>query len=133
VSPGISDDVRQLLQASIASVRQLDMLMLMRDGGEARTWSASELETALRSSDAAVDTDVAGLLQAGLIEVVTGPPTLWKYAPGGRRPMVDALAGYYRTHRTSVIKAIASATSTNAAMDQFADAFRLRRTEEHDG
>lgn len=128
VSPGIPDDVRQLLEASIASVRQLDLLLLMRGSGE-RTWSATELERALRSSATAVEADLAGLLDAALVEVDAGPPTLWRYAPAQQRRVVDSLADCYRTHRTSVIKLIASSTSDGGALDAFADAFRIRRKE----
>jgi hypothetical protein len=133
VSPGIPDVVQQLLQGPIASVRQLDMLLLMHQAGEGRTWSAAELETALRSSYEAVDADLAGLLQAGLIAVIIGPPTLWRYTPGTHRATIEALAGYYRTHRTSVVRLIASKPNRQDALDTFADAFRLRRREHDDG
>jgi hypothetical protein len=131
VSPGIPEDVRNLVQSSITSLRQLDLLLFMRQAGESRTWSAAELETALRSSPTAVDADLAGLLQARLIQVIVGPPTLWQYAPGDRRRVVDALAEAYRTHRTSIIRFIASQPSSAGALDGFADAFRLRRKDEH--
>lgn len=123
--------MRALLERSIDSVRQLDMLLLMREAGTARDWSADELETALRSSATAVDTDLAGLLQAGLVEVEAGPPTLWRYRPGSGDRTVAALAACYRTHRTTVVRVISS--SAASSMDEFADAFRLRRKDGPDG
>lgn len=123
--------MRDLLQRSIGSVRQLDLLLLMRDAGTSREWTAGELETTLRSSATAVDADLAGLLQAGLIEVVHGPPTLWRFQPGDRTRTIDELAKCYRTHRTSVVRLVAS--SSTGSLDQFADAFRLRRRSDTDG
>lgn len=132
VSPGIPDDVRALLEQSIGSVRQLDLLLLMRDSGAAREWSVSELNGVLRSSEMAVEADLADLLEAALVETVAGPPTRWRYQPGDRRRVVDSLAACYRSHRTSVIGAVAAARRQSSLGD-FADAFRLRRRNDPDG
>lgn len=129
VSPGIPDDVHQLLKRRIESVRQLDLLMLLQTHG-ARDWSASELEKELRSSAMAIDADLAGLLRADLAEAVAGPPTLWRYRSGRHDETVRSLARCYQSHRTTIIRIIAS--SGSGSLDQFADAFRLRgRNEPH--
>ena len=124
MSPGVPDHVQELLHRCIASVRQLDLLLLLRETRD-RDWSANELETALRSSATALDTDLSGLLQVGLVEVQPGPPTVWRYRAGPDDPKVEALARCYRTHRTTVVRIIAS--SGRSSLDQFADAFRRRK------
>lgn len=132
VSPGIPEDVRQLLERSIGSVRQLDLILLLREHGEQREWSVGELNGVLRSSELALEGDLADLLDAGLVEAVAGPPTRWRYQPGERRVVVDTLASCYRTHRISVIGSVAAARR-QSSLGEFADAFRVRRRNEPDG
>lgn len=125
MSPGIPHDVRRLLEERIESIRQLDVLLCLRESGSARTWTAAELNATLRSSETALEGDLAGLLDAGLVETVAGPPTQWRYAPGDQSRAVDQLAASYRSHRTTVIRTIGSGRATS--IDEFADAFRIRR------
>ena len=124
MSPGVPDEVHQLLDRCIAWVRQLDLLLLLRETSD-RDWSANELETALRSSSTAIDTDLSGLLRAEFVEVGSGPPTTWRYRSGPHDVTVEALGRCYRTHRTSVVRIIAS--SGRSSLDEFADAFRRRK------
>lgn len=132
VSQGIPDDVRQLLEHSIGSVRQLDLLLLMRESGREREWTVGELTSVLRSSETAVEGDLAGLLRTPLVEVVEGPPTRWRYRPGSLDGTVDTLSRCYRTHRTSVI-GIVAASPRNSSLGEFAEAFRFRRRGDQDG
>lgn len=131
VAAGIPDDVRKLVTVSIESVRQLDLLLLMREAGTARSWTTSDLNAVLRSSEIALEQDLAGLLQAKLVEPVAGPPTSWQYVPGASAHTVDRLATCYRTHRTSVIGLVVARQAHS--LDTFADAFRFRRKDQHDG
>jgi hypothetical protein len=131
VGAEIPHDIRRLLADSIESLRQLDALLCMRESGHDTSWTVSELNAQLRSSETALEQDLVGLLAAGLVETVAGPPTAWRYAPGAKARTVDALAACYRTHRTSVIGLVVS--GAESSIDQFADAFRLRRKEDLDG
>lgn len=106
MSTGINQDVRRLLEESIDSIRRLDVLLCMRDAGEDRGWTVAELNAHLRSSETALEADLAGLLGAKLVESMAGPPTSWRYAPGTMSNTVDSLAGFYRTHRTALIRLI---------------------------
>ena len=131
VGAEIPNDIRCLLAESIDSLRQLDALLCLRESGPDRSWTVSELNSRLRSSEMALEQDLLGLLAADLVETVPGPPTTWRYAPGAKGRTVDALAASYRTHRTSVIRLVVSVAESS--IDQFADAFRLRRKEDIDG
>jgi hypothetical protein len=123
--------VRTLLERSFSSVRQVDLLLLLRETHRQRDWSAGELETALRTSATAVDGDLAALLQAQLVEVQHGPPTLWRYRSGPHDRTVDALAGCYRSHKTAVVRLASS--GGGGSLDAFADAFRRPPKEPSDG
>lgn len=120
------------LVSGLGSVRQLDVLLLMRAEGQTRTWTTSELNRVLRSSETALEQDLAGLLDAGLVQTTHGPPTEWSYAAGQRAHVVDELASCYRTHRTAIIALIAR-QQPRATLDAFADAFRIRKADGPDG
>ena len=132
MSSGITNDVRRLLEESIDSIRKLDVLLCMREAGDARSWTVAELNARLRSSESALEADLTGLLDAGLVESVAGPPTAWRFAPGAQARTVDALADAYRTHRTTVIRLITT-TRGGSTAQQFADAFRFQRKDRDDG
>lgn len=132
MASGIPDNVRRLVIEKIDSVRQLDVLLLLRESGPHRVWTVAELNAVLRSSQAALEHDLAGLLRAGLVEAEAGPPTGWRYAPNSSEASVDALAACYRTHRTAVITLVTSPQRTSSLSD-FADAFNFRKKDPLDG
>jgi hypothetical protein len=134
VESGIPDDVRLLLVETIESLRQVDALLWLRAADETKSWSTSELIAALRSSETALERDLQGLLDAGLVETVNGPPTLWRYARTHERT-IAALDRCYRSHRTTVIRLVTGGGASGgsggrgggSSFGDFADAFRLRR------
>ncbi|MCW2960580.1 MAG: hypothetical protein JWM90_967 [Thermoleophilia bacterium] len=105
---------------------------MMRESETSRTWTAGELTAVLRSSQAAVEQDLAGLLRAGLVEAEAGPPTSWRCSPSGGDSAVEALAACYRTHRTAIITLVTKQKSTSSLTD-FADAFNFRKQDPLDG
>lgn len=106
----------------------------MREAGTSASLTVSELNARLRSSETALERDLAGLAAANLVESVAGPPTSWRFTPGDHARTVEKLASSYRTHRTSVIRLITTGGgSGSSSIDQFADAFRIRRKDRPDG
>lgn len=124
---GLPDDVHRFLYQHIASVEQLEVLLLVR-GSPGRSWSAPEMARELYSHPSSIAQRFQALLAAGLMRETA--PGHFQYAP--RSPGLDATVAQvdhmYRERRVAVISLIASRPIEN--VKAFSDAFRIRKRDE---
>lgn len=123
----IPGELRAFLHSCIESVDQVELLLLMR--GTARTRTARDLASELRTSVAAARHDAETLAARGLLAVSVGDEIAYRYAPKSEdlKRYADLLAAYYVTGRRSVIRFVA--TESRLSMKRFSEAFRLRTPE----
>jgi DNA-binding MarR family transcriptional regulator len=122
----IPDDVRRFVVAHVASVPQLEALLLLKAAPEA--WTPARAAARLYLSEAAVAPLLEQLEATGLVarEGPAEQPT-WRYAP--RTPELDALCARledaYARHLVVVTRLIHSRGDRSA--QRFADAFKWRK------
>jgi hypothetical protein len=123
-APMIRDDVLRFVRGSIKSVWMLDLLLLMRRGGD-RAWPIDELTRELRGNRTLVLDLLSGLGKAGLVE--TDEAGNYRYRPANEE--TDALVGelerIYMERPLTLIREIVSAP--NEKIQSFADAFKLKK------
>ena len=119
-------EVRQLITRHLATMEQVDVLLLLARTPE--QWrSSEEIRTALRIDESGVGVRTFEELRAaGLIEADGGDPIRYRYAPANPRDRaaVELLALAYNERPVTLVRAI-YARPTPA--QSFADAFRLRK------
>ena len=118
--------VRQLLARYIRSVEQLEVLLLMH-GQPQRSWSAADVYSVIRSSEASIASRLESFTKEGFLTKENGAPPTYRYAPNTTdlRSAVDEAAGAYKTWRIRVVEAIFAPPSD--PVQSFADAFKLRK------
>jgi hypothetical protein len=122
-TPVIDPDVLAFVSASIASVWELELLLLLHRE-PARCWTPAEIDRQLRASTTVVGSALRRLAAA---ELVAQPAReQFQYGPANPRvhDIVAALDRAYRTNPISVIKAIVGAPGTKLQI--FPDAFRFK-------
>ena len=127
----LTEDVRALLHEHIDSYEQLETLLLLRREPDEH-WTGAGLAGRLRVRAELIDTALAGLEAAGLIEAMRGSPARFVYRPAS--PGLDATVGRleraYAERPILVIKlmsANAIERLRTAALHTFADAFVLNK------
>jgi hypothetical protein len=124
---GLPDDVHRFIHQHLASVEQLEVLLLARRSAE-RGWSAQDMARELCSHPSSIAGRFQALRAAGLMRETA--PGEFQYAPRSVE-LDDAVArvdGMYRERPVAVISAIASRSVEN--MKAFSDAFRIRKKED---
>lgn len=124
---GIPDTIASFIMASIESVDQLEVLLLLWRHPE-QYWTATATSTELRTSDLGAQLTLEHLRSKKLVEVDAANP------PGYRFPstnfalceLVDALSRCYAERRVAIITLIYSKPGPDKDPVQiFAEAFRL--------
>jgi hypothetical protein len=127
VVTGLPDNVHRFILQHVASVEQLEVLLLTRRS-PGRSWSTEDMARELYSHPTSIEGRFQALLGSGLLRE-TGQG-YYQYAP--RTLELDAAVGrleeMYRERRVAVITAIASRSVAN--VQAFSDAFRIRRKED---
>lgn len=100
----------------------LELLLLIKS--KARSWSRSDLISALRASELVVYKAVDELLAAGLLSI-DGDGFRYLPATDDIERHVEAVEKLYSVRPDAVRRAIVSSTASGATA--FADAFRLRK------
>jgi biotin operon repressor len=116
------DDLLAFAAASMTSLWSLELLLLLKTGGD-RTWSRDQLIAELRSSETVVSEALTNLRTAGLITPdETGD---WRYRPASPElgTTIDALQQLYRMKPAAIIRAIA--TAPNPKLRLLSNAFRI--------
>jgi hypothetical protein len=102
-------DVLRFLRHDVASVRQLETLLLVRANAP-RAWTAEQVNAELQSGLTWTRRQLDGLHAKGLLEVRRDPegPPAFRYAPtsGELATVVDAVAELFARRRTRVIELI---------------------------
>lgn len=125
--PSIPADVRRLLSEQVRSLMSLELILTLRaDPG--RQWEVSELVRELRSSEEWVRRELLRLAERKLGVVSVASVFRFGCAPEFE-PLLEWLAASYPQRRHSIIQAIYAAPSE--PIHEFADAFRLRRENQH--
>jgi hypothetical protein len=118
--------VRELLNESINSVAQLELLIFMHSQRD-RAWNPADASAELRSNPAWTQTQLEQLADRGLL-IRVGDAFRFGARPD-QDAAVDDLARAYRTFPVTVVSAIYP-SQRNQGLRHFADAFRLRRRPE---
>jgi hypothetical protein len=123
----LPDDIHRFIYQHIASVEQLEVLLLARRS-PGRSWSPHDMARELYSHPSSIAGRFEALLAAGLMrETASG---YYQYAPRSAEldTTVARLEDMYRERRVGVISAIASRSVEN--VKAFSDAFRIRKKED---
>ena len=132
----VSDEVRGFIATHVASVVQLESLLLLA-ADAAREWTADHVASSLRIDPVWASSQMEALVHQGLAARNGDAPHRYRYAPHDEptRAAVDALAKAYVERRVTVISLIFSRPAEPTRPDSvraFADAFRLRKDTDKD-
>lgn len=133
-------DVRSFIHECVASVAQLEALLLLANSRE-RDWNASQISDELRSDPRLVAGVLTDLMDSGLLSAQVATPqdpltTRYRYSP--QKPdteaVVNSLSQLYKERRHSVMDAIYNkpqqAAPGSRGLQAFADAFRWKPIKE---
>jgi DNA-binding IclR family transcriptional regulator len=120
----IPEDVLRFIRASIKSVWTLDVLLLMRRGGD-KSWPLDELTRELRGNRTLVHDVLSTLAKAGLVEADEAGNYRYRPADAEADALVERLEKIYVERPLALIKEIVSAP--NEKIQSFADAFKLKK------
>lgn len=121
----LPDDTCRFIERHIHTLEQLEILRLLFED-PARSRSASELATELRTNVESARARLAPLVADGLV-AMTSPAATYRYRPASERlnQQVGQLLRCYRERRVAVITQIFAPPT--AAARAFADAFRIKK------
>lgn len=125
-SPVNDPDLLAFIRGSIRSVWALELLLLMRNRRD-RDWTAEQLVQELRASTPLVSDVLNTFEAAGLVTRSTDDRYAYAPASAALARYCDTLDSAYRERPVSVVNAIV--TAPNDKLQNFADAFRLKRGE----
>jgi hypothetical protein len=125
----IPTHIRHFLRDHIRSVVQLELLLMMHKEPE-RAWKIDEAGEQLYIPGSFAGPLLESLRAAGLVAVTDENGPRYRFAPQAAHlgPLVDELAAVYQERPVSTIHAIYTGPADN--LQQFADAFRIRKKEE---
>lgn len=127
----IPPEIGALLQDSILSIEELEVLLRLRATRDART--PFELAETLNIPESIAESAVASLEQAGFLASTTrGRSRAYAFAPRNEQlaAAVEALAACYRDNRMQVILTISNNAierMRHGVLQRFSDAFRISR------
>jgi hypothetical protein len=126
----ISNAVQLLLREQIQSIAQLEVLLRLREP-PAEPESVAELSKQLYTPEPMTLSLLEGLKLRGLVARVEGSEPRYQYSPHSPElaQAVEELARLYQLRRVTVINLIYSNPLKH--LQDFADAFRIRPTEEN--
>ncbi|MEW6129326.1 MAG: hypothetical protein AB1757_19960 [Acidobacteriota bacterium] len=125
----IPKDVEQFILKNIKSVAQLEGLLIFCHEPD-MDYSAESLSKRLYISESETGKILADLYAAGFISRQSGKPALYRYQPNPPelRQMIDRVAEIYAKYLVPVTNLIHAKPKTR--VQEFADAFKLRKEEE---
>jgi hypothetical protein len=118
----LSPEVRQFLARHIASVEELEILLLLHRES-ASSWNAETVYQVIKSSRDSVQRGLDKFHSAGLL--VASTPPAYALHPSATGAALDGLARAYRDMPVRVVEAIYQRPSDSA--QDFADAFKIKR------
>lgn len=121
----LSEALNQLLNRHMTSMDHVALLLALKADPE-RSYAPAELVQSSRLTPVVVDRVLEDLVTSRLAQREAGT---FRYAPAPDvQPAVEELAQMYRTKPVTLVRAIYDRPAR--AAQSFADAFRLRKTEE---
>ena len=126
----LPDEIRRFIASNIASVAQLEVLLLLRDDHD-REWTSDEVSRKLYMAPGGIIRQLNDLVSKGLAYVTHAPDTRFRYRPKPEdevAAIIDRLANLYKERRVAVVSLIYSEPIDKAR--SFADAFRIRKDKE---
>lgn len=125
----IPEDVKQFILEKIDSVAELEGLLLFSRNSE-KDWSVEELARRLYASPQQTVDVLTHLHSQNFLAVKEGKPMTYHYRPGTPKlaETVDHVAEIYSKYLVPVTNLIHSKPQTK--VQQFADAFKLRKKED---
>ena len=122
----LPEDVANFIAGNIGSVSQLEVLLLLRNGGS-KAWSREEIGSALYTSPEMMAGPLAGLCACGLLTATPSPEELYRFQPAtpALELAVARLNDLYAQRRVAVIGLIYSQPTDRVRT--FADAFKFRK------
>lgn len=126
----VGAEARKFLADHIESVLELEALLLLA-ADPARAWIASEVARELRVDAGWAGPQLSRLCGRGVLACDASPQPHYRFAPSSPKmeQAVRELASAYATRRVTIISLIFAKPTDK--LKSFADAFRLRREEEH--
>ncbi len=124
----LSPEIRGFISGHIDSVAMLEILLFFRKRQE-REWTIEQVSVELRSSSPAIGTRAQQLFKKGLLKRGTSEFS-YQYEPSSKEldGLVEVLSQIYPKYQTRIIDQIYS--PQKRAIQEFADAFRLKREDE---
>ena len=119
-------NIRQFILRSIDSVAQLEALLLLRANPQQK-WDISSVAKRLYITEQETASLLANLCEQGLVVLKELGEYAYQPASTDLTQLVDSLAEIYTRHLVPVTNLIHSKPRTR--MQEFADAFRIRKDE----
>ncbi len=117
-------EVRQFIARHIASVEELEILLLLL-AGEARPCTAESAYQVIKSSRQSVEHGLRKFIAAGFAAVTAETPPGFTFRSNDSEPVIRELGRCYRQMPVRVVEAIYQKPRDSA--QDFADAFKLKR------
>jgi predicted transcriptional regulator len=117
-------DVRHFLAKCIASIEQLEILLLLRATPE-QAWTVRELYQRVLTNETSIARSLEKLGSHGLVR---GSGATYQFVSNsGFEVVLEKLAGLYKEKPTRILQALYG--STQSEIEAFAQAFKIRRPE----
>lgn len=132
MAQAIPDEARAFVRKYVRSMLQLETLLFLAREPE-QWWSAAVVSRELRSSPEAAAAQLGRLHELGLLETKTEPERAFRFQPreSAHVVIVAALAALHRERFHAVVDMIYARDRDRAQV--FADAFKIKKTEDDDG
>lgn len=121
---GIPNEVREFISEYIASMEQIEILLLL-SGSPSTEWTVDSVFSEIQSSPASILGRLREFSDRGLLTEKS--PQVYQYAPSTEKlsRAVQSLAATYKERRMKVIDLIYQKPADS--VQSFADAFKLRK------
>jgi hypothetical protein len=124
--PELSERLRTFLQQRLASLDQIEVVLLLRSD-PARTWTATEVAQTLGTAPEPAAMRLFLLASSGVLALETSGMPRYRYAPTDpdTRALIDELSVAYAEDRNAIASLVDS--SPRDPLRSFADAFKLKK------
>jgi predicted transcriptional regulator len=126
----IPEDIRRFIGDYVASVQQLEVLLLLCHRPE-KTWTAEEVAKELKIGLATAANRLIVLMVKGLVTVNEGPIPSYSYNIRNQSAceMVSRLSDLYQSNRMQIIDIISAKAEND--LRNISDAFKFRKEREN--
>jgi hypothetical protein len=120
----VDPDLAEMIETTFDSVWTLEVLLLLRNGGD-RAWTASALIEELRSSSLVVRQSLERLQSAGLVAKEADGVVRYAPASPALEDFVSQLEQQYRSRPASIRRLIVAPSKSD--LQSFSEAFMFRK------